>query len=211
MGCDYARWCHSISGDRSIYWPKGRVSCCSGWKKSVMCAFLNCYFCCGGNGGGTVTCWNVSPIGDHNRLGVICPFGYGCIDALNEICLGGIVFLREESCWGKSYTKWPNSSQSYQCASGQRQPKWPVHPQTKHLSLLDIIMTMQGISVAVSLSAVCTEPFNQSDASSQSLGVLLIHFSSDGGCILKSLNKNADCCSVIVKSTFIAAVLKQWM
>ena len=100
MGCDYARWCHSISGDRSIYWPKGRVSCCSGWKRSVRCAFLNCYFCCGGNGGGTVTCLNVSPFGDHNRWSVICPFGYGCIDALNEICLRSIAFLREEACWG---------------------------------------------------------------------------------------------------------------
>ena len=31
---------------------------------------------------------------------MICPLGYGCIMAWNETCLGGMVFLREESCLG---------------------------------------------------------------------------------------------------------------
>ena len=35
----------------------------------------------------------------HNRWSVVCPFGSGCVDALNKICLSGVVFLREESCW----------------------------------------------------------------------------------------------------------------
>ena len=50
----------------------------------------------------------------------------------------------------------------------------------------------------------CTEFFNKSDEFSQSFGVLLIYFSGNGGCILKSLNKNADCCSAIVKSMLLS-------
>ena len=53
--------------------------------------------------------------------GVICPFGCGCFNALNEICLGGMVFLRKGSCWGSplqsgqihhSHNTWHQSSGS---------------------------------------------------------------------------------------------------
>ena len=101
IGCNYASWmCHSRSSNRGIHWPKTCMSCCGGCMRSMMCAFWNFCCCHGENGSITVTCWNVSHVWDHNRWIVICPFGCGYIDAFNKICLGGMVFLMEESCWG---------------------------------------------------------------------------------------------------------------
>ena len=40
MECDYASWiCNSASGDGGVHWPKGGMSWCGGWIRSVMCAF----------------------------------------------------------------------------------------------------------------------------------------------------------------------------
>ena len=47
----------------------------------------------------------------------------------------------------------------------------------------------------------CTELLNKSGDLSQCLGVHLIYFRCNSGCIPKAFNKDVDCCSVIVKST----------
>ena len=49
----------------------------------------------------------------------------------------------------------------------------------------------------------CTELLNKSDDLSQSLGDLLIYFGCYSWCIPEAFNKNADCCSVIIKSTLL--------
>ena len=56
IGWDYASWCHGISGNGGFLQPKGGASCCSGWMRSMRCAFLKCCFCHSGNGSRTVTC-----------------------------------------------------------------------------------------------------------------------------------------------------------
>ena len=101
-----------------------------------------------------MTCLIVSHVWDHNRWSVICPFGCGYINALKKICLGGMEFLGEESC-GEVLCKVAKciTAITQGIWAGQWQLKWPVFPQTKYLSSLDIILTMEGVSVAVNWCA----------------------------------------------------------
>ena len=65
----------------------------------MRCPFECCCFCHSVNGGGTVICCNVCYVCEHNRS-VNCSSGCRCINALNEIFCGGMVFLMEESGGG---------------------------------------------------------------------------------------------------------------
>ena len=177
--------------------------------RSTMCAFWNCCSCHGGNGSRIVISWNVSHVYAHSGWSVICPSMCEHIDALNEICLwwhgvpGGGILL---SC-----AKWPNSSQLKHCASGQCQWKRPVHPQTKHLSSLDIMLTIEGVSMAASCCAVFSFSTNIDDFR-QSLRVHLINSSCGGMCISRSFNNKRQIATVsLSKEHHLAAVLKQWI
>ena len=204
MWCDFASWmCHSVNGNGGIHWQKASNSCWGGWMRSVMCAFWNCCSCCSGNSSGTVICWNVSHVWDHNRWSVMCPFGCGYIDALNEICLGGMVFLRGESCWGSPVQigQINHSCNTVHWGSGGQNDLFVHKQSTYHLWTS---YWLCRVSVCGCLLLCCINFYNQSDDFSQSLRILFIYFSCNGVCILKSFNKNADCHSVTVKSALLS-------
>ena len=102
MGHNYASWvCHSMSGNGGMHQPKGSMNCLqwlgeecdvcllklllllSWWEQLCDCNWLKC-----------------SHIHVHSGWSVFCLFGCGYIIVLNETCLGGMVFQREESCLG---------------------------------------------------------------------------------------------------------------
>ena len=66
--------------------------------------------------------------------------------------------------------------------------KLPVHPQTKCLSSLDIMMIVEGVCQCSCQFVCCTEFLNKFDDYSQSLGILLIYFGCYR-CIPKALTK----------------------
>ena len=80
---------------------------------------------------------------------MICPYVCECIDALNEICHGGMAFLMEES-WGAVLGK--VSKFFTATALGIRAVAAKMtcsSTKKKHLSSLDIILIVESVSVAV--------------------------------------------------------------
>ena len=96
--------------------------------------------------------WNVSYVWDHNKWSVICSFRlwvYQCLKG--DLSWWHVVFLREESCWGTPVQRCPKFITVITLGIwGSGSPKWPVHPQTKHLSLSGHHTDWwKGVSVAV--------------------------------------------------------------
>ena len=63
----------------------------------------------------------------HSGWSVICPFGCGYIDALNEISLGGMVLLMKEACCGSPV-------QCGQIHHSHSTAHWVVAAKMTHLS-----------------------------------------------------------------------------
>ena len=81
-----------------------------------------------------------------------------------------------------------------------------MHPQTKHLSLPDIILIVEGVNVAVSWCAALS--FSTSLMTSVKIWGSFSYILAVMVVASTALNKDADCHSVIVKSTLLSCCLQ---